>query len=363
MSVSFNVFDMSLILNLIILLVAFYILAVICDRYFVKSLEVLAEKLKMNSEVAGATLMAVGSSAPELFTSLFAVFKSSESLSLGAGTIVGSALFNILVIIGVSALYMTNKQKLAWQPVIRDMVFYSFAIGLLLLFFWDGKILLWEGITLVLVYVIYVFVVKNWAKWLNYQVPDFDEEFDVDENKEDGFVTKVFSRILDLFIPNPEKNYLISFVISIILIAVTSYFMVESAVLVATILNIPKAIIGLTVLALGTSVPDLISSVIVAKKGKADMAVSNAVGSNVFDIFIGLGLIYVVYFLIINRSATFVPIDTHNLISGVLLLFGTVIALVILLMMQKWKLGRYSGFFLISLYALYLGYNLYNIYS
>ncbi len=354
---------MSLIIHLIILLATFYVLAIICDKYFVKSLEVLAEKLKMNSEMAGATLMAVGSSAPELFTSLFAVFKSTESLSLGAGTIVGSALFNILVIIGVSALYMTNKQKLAWQPVIRDMVFYSFAIGLLLFFFWDGQMFLWEGIVLVLVYGVYVFVVKNWAKWLKYEVPEFDEEFDVDEDKEDGFVTKVFCKVTDIIIPDPEKNYFLSFVVSIVLIAISSYFMVESAVEVATILNIPGAIIGLTVLALGTSVPDLISSIIVAKKGKADMAISNAVGSNVFDIFIGLGLIYVIYFLFINPEATSIIIKTDNLISGIFLLFGTVVALIMLLMMQKWKLGRYSGFFLISLYVLYLGYNLYNIYA
>jgi len=354
---------MDLIVQLVILLITFYILAIVCDKYFVKSLEIIAQRLKMNSEVAGATLMAVGSSAPELFTSLFAVFKSSESLSLGAGTIVGSALFNILVIIGVSALYMTNKQKLAWQPVIRDMVFYSFAIALLLFFFWDGKIYLWEGIILVSVYAVYVFVVKNWAKWLNYEVTEFDEEFDVDENKEDSFITKIFCTITNVIIPNPEKNYIVAFVMSIVVIAVTSFFMVESAVDVATILGIPGAIVGLTILAMGTSVPDLISSIIVAKKGKADMAVSNAVGSNVFDIFIGLGFIYVLYFLVINPDATSVPIDTNNLISGVLLLFGTVIALIILLMMQKWKLGRFSGLFLIFLYIMYVMYNIYMVYK
>lgn len=354
---------MILIVHIVILLTTFYVLAIICDKYFVKSLEVLAEKLKMNSEVAGATLMAVGSSAPELFTSLFAVFKSTESLSLGAGTIVGSALFNILVIIGISSFYMTNKQKLAWQPVIRDMVFYSFAIGLLLLFFLDGKIFLWEALILVSIYGIYVFVVKNWAKWLKYEVPEFDEEFDVDENKKDSFVTRMFCSIANIIIPNPEKKYISSFLISIVIIALTSYFMVESAVHVATILNIPGAIIGLTILAMGTSVPDLISSIIVAKKGKADMAVSNAVGSNVFDIFIGLGFIYVVYFLIINPEATSVAIDTNNLMSGIFLLFGTVVALILLLMMQKWKLGKYSGFFLISMYIVYIGYNLYAVYK
>lgn len=351
---------MELIINIGILAITFYALAVICDEYFIVSLEAIAEKTKMSSEVAGATLMAVGSSAPELFISLFAIFSSVEAISLGAGTIVGSALFNILVIIGASALYMTNKQQLTWQPVVRDMVFYSVAIGLLLLFFMDGKIFLWEGISLVFVYIIYVFVVKNWAKWLKYEVPIFDHEEFVDDKKtEKNIFFKIICKLISFIIPDPEKKYIYGFLVSISIIALISYFMVESAIIVANSLGIPEAIIGLTILAIGTSVPDLMASLIVAKKGKADMAVSNAVGSNVFDIFIGLGLVYVIYFLFVNSSAEFIVIDTHNLFSSILLLFATVVALIFLLMMQKWKLGRYSGLFLIGLYLLYLFYNIF----
>ena len=344
-------------MNVFILFFTFYFLAILCDKYFVPALEVLAEKLRMNSEVAGATLMAVGSSAPELFTSLFAVFQSTESLSLGAGTIVGSALFNVLVIVGVSAMYMTSKQKLAWQPVIRDMVFYCFAIILLLTFFWDGKVYLWEGLSLVSVYVLYVFMVKNWAKWFKYDVQDFSEEFDVPEEENDGIVSKTLQKVLDIIIPDTHSKYILSFIVSIILIAGASYLMVESAVEVAHALNIPGAIIGLTVLAIGTSVPDLMSSIIVAKKGKADMAVSNAVGSNVFDVFIGLGLVYVVFFTLVDRSAEFIVVDTNNLVSSILLLFATVLALIFLLVLQKWRLGKYSGMFLVGLYVSYLVYN------
>ena len=120
---------MSLIFYLLALLVSFYLLAIICDRYFVVSLDKIAIKLKMNSDMAGATLMAVGSSAPEFFVSLMALFRPGNE-ALGAGTIVGSALFNILVIIGASAI--VRKAFIAWQPIIRDTIFYSLSILLLL---------------------------------------------------------------------------------------------------------------------------------------------------------------------------------------------------------------------------------------
>ena len=123
---------MSIIFYIIFLIFSFYFLAIICDRYFVNSLDLVAQKWKMSSDMAGATLMAIGSSAPELFVSLFALFKPGNE-AMGAGTIVGSALFNILVIIGVSAII--RKTVIAWQPVIRDLVFYCLSILLLIFAF------------------------------------------------------------------------------------------------------------------------------------------------------------------------------------------------------------------------------------
>lgn len=353
---------MNTFVDIIALITTFYILAIICDKYFVPALEVIAEKLKMNSEMAGATLMAVGSSAPELFTSLFAIFRTSEESNLGAGTIVGSAIFNILVIVGASALYMTSKQKLAWQPVIRDMVFYCVSILLLLMFFSDGQITLIETVIFVIAYLAYLFAVKNWHKWLKYQTFDeIIEEIEIEDNG--SFLSRFFEKIFSIIIRNPRKNYVYTFIVSICLIAFFSHWMVEFAVSVAHAFRIPSAIIGLTVLAAGTSIPDLISSIVVAKKGKADMAVSNAVGSNIFDIMIGLGLVYFINLAFINKDLKVIPIDTNNLNSSIILLFATVVALIFLLIFQKWRLGRYSGFFLIFLYLMYLGYNIAVVYG
>ena len=112
-----------LIVYIAILLVAFYLLAVICEDYFVPALDEISKRLKLSSDVAGATFMAVGSSAPEFFTSVFAVLKPGDHADIGAGTIVGSAIFNILVIIGASVIF--RQAKLTWQPIVRDMIFYA----------------------------------------------------------------------------------------------------------------------------------------------------------------------------------------------------------------------------------------------
>jgi len=131
--------------------------------------------------------------------------------------------------------------------------------------------------------------------------------------------------------------------------------MVESAVHIANTFNIPTAIIGLTILAAGTSIPDLLSSVHVAKRGKGDMAISNAIGSNIFDIGIGLGL---PWFFITQVRHQSILIDTHNLYSSVFLLFATVIALLVLLIVRKWKVGRLAGLGLILLHIGYITYQL-----
>jgi len=152
---------MFLIFDIFLLLVSFYLLARICDKYFVESLDKIAHKLKMSSDMAGATLMAAGSSAPELFVAIIALLKPGGHEDIGTGTIVGSALFNILVIVGASAVAI-KKAILSWQPVVRDTVFYSFSIIMLIAAFRDGKIDFIEALMFVGLYAIYLLAVAKW---------------------------------------------------------------------------------------------------------------------------------------------------------------------------------------------------------
>ncbi|MCF7820624.1 MAG: calcium/sodium antiporter [Candidatus Pacebacteria bacterium] len=355
---------MSLVGFSLLLLLSFYLLSEVCDKYFVGSLDRISDRLKLSSDVAGATFMAIGSSAPELFVAIIALIKPGDHAALGMGTIVGSAIFNILVIIGVSA--VVKKAVLAWQPVIRDTVFYSVSIVMLLLAFRDGNIDMIEAIVFVVMYVVYIFLVIYWQKILPYKVKDAEKTIEEIEEpktkKKKSFLNTLtfpFDYLLSKLFPKAKHFYAV-FIISIAVIATLSWVLVESAVAMATILNIPAVIIALTVLAVGTSVPDLLSSVIVAKEDRGGMAISNAVGSNIFDILFGLGVPWLLYLIF---SKNIISVSTENLFSSVVLLFATVIVILFLMVSQKWKLGKYSGYFLVFLYVVYLGFSIYFAYN
>ena len=349
---------MLLVGYIIALVISFYLLAEVSDRYFVISLDKISKHLNMSHDMAGATLMAVGSSAPELFVSLIAIFRPGDHADIGIGTIVGSALFNLLVIVGAAA--MVKNTLLAWQPVIRDLLFYAIAIAGLYYVLNNGAITLIETIMLMGLYVVYVLAVVNWRKWFKYSAPDEDPDEEEDEEELTGWkvVFKPFDWLLARSFP-PAEHYWAVFLVSILFIAVLSWVLVESAIGISHILKIPEVVIALTVLAVGTSVPDMISSVIVARQGRAGMAVSNAIGSNIFDIFIGLGFPWMLKILLDDQKLV---IDIQGLDVSVGLLFASVLFIWFALVIKKWQLSQGLGFFLIMLYVLYVIWEILKLY-
>ena len=135
-------------------------LAIVCDDFFTPALEKISEKLSLSPDVAGATFLAAGSSAPEFFTSLGDTFSTGNSV--GVGTIVGSAMFNILVIVAMAAAAAKGELKIDWRPVVRDCSFYSLSILTMIIFFQDGRIYWWEGLIMVAIYFLYIlFMTQN----------------------------------------------------------------------------------------------------------------------------------------------------------------------------------------------------------
>lgn len=332
-------------LYILILLACFVLLARVVDLFFISSLDEISKDLRLSSDAAGATLMAVGSSAPELFVALFAVLKPGNHQVIGIGSIVGSAIFNLLVIVGAVAL--VKKTKLTWQPVVRDLIFYTGAVAFLIWFIWDGTLTIGESSILLAFYVVYVIAVIYWRKILPYSDLSVDIE---DKNKaESKGIIRVFDKVLSPFFPKVEKYYQVFF-ISILIIAGLSWVLVEMAIAISAALNIPEAVIALTVLAIGTSVPDLFSSLIVARQGRGDMAVSNAVGSNIFDILVGLGLPFLIVMLISGGSIS----TGGDLTSSSLILFASVILLFVLLLFSGWRIGKFTGMVLLGLYLFYV---------
>lgn len=348
---------MMLVGYLVALVISFYLLAEVSDRYFVVSLDKLSHRLNMSHDMAGATFMAIGSSAPELFVAVIALIKPGDHVAIGVGTIVGSALFNLLVIVGAAA--VVKNSLIAWQPVIRDLLFYAIAILGLYYVLYNGEVGLWEAGILLSLYGVYVFAVFKWRTWFKYKELDEDPEDEEDEEKKGWkIIFKPLDWFLSKFFPSAE-HYLAVFGLSILLIAFLSWILVECAVGISTILDIPEVVIALTVLAVGTSVPDMVSSVIVAKQGRAGMAVSNAIGSNIFDIFIGLGLPWLVMIMIIDKPIKF---DIAGLDVSVGLLFSSVLLILFFLIWKKWRLTQNLGFTLILLYILYVVWEIFRIY-
>lgn len=340
---------MTIALSILALLICFVLLARIVSLFFISSLDKISKDLRLSSDAAGATLMAVGSSAPELFVALFAVLKPGDHQIIGIGSIVGSAIFNLLVIVGAAAL--VRKAALNRLPVIRDLIFYSLSVALLVYFIWDGKLTILETSIFLGVYVLYVIAVVYWRKWFPYEDRFFEGEAEPECDKKGVFA--LFDKTLCFIFPKP-KNYYLVFFFSIVLIAGVSWVLVELAVLISAELGIPEAIIALTVLAIGTSVPDLFSSIIVARQGRGEMAVSNAVGSNIFDILVGLGLPFLIVMLISGGS-----IDAGgDLISSTIILSLSVVLLALLLLFSRWKIGKFTGTILIGSYIIYLIYEI-----
>uniref|UniRef100_A0AAZ1XZL9 Sodium/calcium exchanger membrane region domain-containing protein n=1 Tax=Oreochromis aureus TaxID=47969 RepID=A0AAZ1XZL9_OREAU len=310
----------------------FHALAIVCDVYFVPSLEKVSENLQLSQDVAGATFMAAGSSAPELFTSLIGVFITKGDV--GVGTIVGSAVFNILVIIGICGIFPIG---LSWWPLFRDAVFYILSIVVLILVrnLYSKKLrddtrsrghiqavpvnnlgvvgkLVGVCVFHIVCAFMRVFIMfsDGWRvrlKWLlSWPVS-----------------VLLYCTIPDCNLPRWERWYLLTFLSSTLWIAFFSYLMVWMVTIISYTLGIPDVIMGITFLAAGTSVPDCMASLIVARQGMGDMAVSNSIGSNIFDVLLGLGFPWALRTLIVSYGSV-VTINSKGLVYSVILLLASV---------------------------------------
>ena len=309
---------------------------------------------------------------PEISTALFAIFLDGANPATGVGTIVGSAIFQILVVIGFAAIVRTCH--LNWRPVLRDSLFYSFSIILLLIFIRDDKLTLYEGYTFVGFYLVYLFILFLWSKFihentnedkLNKETPAPISDIEKKIEKESSSVNNPFYLIrklinypIDLIlglIPDVEQKpkwTIPVFLISLAIIGYSCYWLVLAAEAFAKIMQIPTAIVALTILAGGTSVPEMISSAIVSRQGRGDMAIANAIGSNIFDILMSLGLPVLIYILI--KGEDLENLGGSDIFSSVILLFSSLALVVVLLVLLRFRATKVFGFFLIALYCVYI---------
>lgn len=349
---------LSAVASLLVIALCVYVLTVLTDEYFIPSLDEIAGRLEIPSNVAGASLMAVGSSMPELTITLVALVTASGAHSdVGVGNIVGSAVFNILIITGISAII--RPAAVGWRITARDGLFYVASIGLLLLSFSDGQATLLDALLFLSLYAVYLVVLFLWPRFVREDVVDdedtielLESEIAVEATRTGVYyrVTQGLSRVLGFMTGDPRRSFVRAFLVSIAIIVAISIVLVESSISLAEALGVPSILVALTVLAAGSSAPDLIASALVAREGRGDMAVSNAVGSNIFDVTVGLGLPWLLV-LIFQPGA--IAIGSDGLWGSALVLLGTVFVLLVFLTTDR-TLSRVEGVILVGLYIAYV---------
>jgi len=332
-------------------------LKVISDVYFVPSTLSLARRLKMPSDVAGATLLAFGSSCPEFCTNIVATFFIVNEC--GVGDIVGSAIHNLLLIVGVSGLFAGRALMLWWYPLTRDFIFYIISLVELLVFLGDEQITIPESCVMCLTYMVYCM----WMFWNNPiyfkfcafvnakpEVPE-DGEGDDDDSEEGILHYDPVEMMWRATFPDSRDKPFSCFIYSVFNISWTTYLMVDSATRFGSIVGMPALFMGLVLLAAGTSIPDAFASMAAARKGEGDMAVSNALGSNIFDILLGLGFPWLLANLM---GKPIVFLGASRLIYWVVVLLVVLAGFMAVIICSGWKLNRTMGGVLCGLYTVYV---------
>ena len=158
-----------------------------------------------------------------------------------------------------------------------------------------------------------------------------------------------------------KSYYMLTFLGSIVWIGVYSYLMVWWITIIGRTFDIPDEVMGLTFLAAGTSIPDLLSSVIVAKKGHGDMAVSSSIGSNIFDILVGLPLPWLCkafWNVAVDGGKAYVEVEAGTLFVSIIVLFGMIGAVIGIVMLSDWKMTKSLGIAMFVLYVMFVAQDL-----
>lgn len=278
----------------------------------VRSAVSFAEKFGVSSFLIGVTVVSFGTSIPELMVSIQAAMDQAADIAIG--NVLGSNIANIALVLGVSAVIRplsitTNTYKLSWWVMLISSL-------LFILFLLDNVITKMEGLLLIAGLFCFIF-------------------FSIKRNipNEESIISKINIQTGILF-----------FVLGSIGLYFGSELFVESAISIASFFNVPKFVIGITVVALGTSLPELVTSIVALMKGQNNISLGNLIGSNIFNVFAVLGITSLIQEL--GTSSILLFLD-FGVMLAVILVFGYQ------LFVRK-KISRTAGFILLSGYFSYI---------
>ncbi len=311
---------MNILIQVVLLVLGFVMLIKGAD-WFVEGASKIADRFGIPQLVIGLTIVAMGTSAPEAAVSISAALKGGEAMAITIGNVVGSNILNVLIILGLTAIVIPlTVQKTTMRYELPFVIFVSVLMALLGML--DGEISRLDGGLLwvfMIVYLAYLFIIAKKGQ---------PTEEEVKSEKKDKMIK------------------LIAFVlIGGVLIVWGSDVTVNAATALAKLFGMSERLIGLTIVALGTSLPELITSVTAGLKGKADIAIGNIVGSNIFNILFVIGTTALIQPVVYSAAFT---VDTYICI-------GSTILLLLCVLIQK-KLSRIGGAIMLACYAGYFVY-------
>ncbi len=309
-------------IEIILYLVGGLIMLFIGAEGLIRGSSNLAIKIGITPLVVGLTVVAFGTSTPELVVSLKAALLGNSSISLG--NVVGSNIANIALILGVAALI--RPLDVHAKVIMREIPIMIGISILLLLLLIDGELGFIDGLIFVIGLIVYLVVNVLIAR--KEKNPEIDSEFSEGLKSKLGIPVSIVLMIAGLG-----------------LLILGANLFVQSAVAIAKIFNVSDAIIGLTIVAIGTSLPELITSIVASYKKEADIAIGNVVGSNVFNI---LGILGITALIIPISSVGISYVDLGVMLFTAIILFP--------LSRTGFSISRFEGALLLAGYGGYIYY-------
>ena len=309
----------------IILMIVGLALLIKGSDIFVESSSNIAKKLKVPPILIGLTIVAFGTAAPEIVISISSSRNGLSSLAMG--NLIGSNVFNLIFILGICSLITPFAVEI--KKFYKEFIFSIVAAisVLLLLTFGDEYITRLSSSFLLIIFAFYMFILIK----QNLKNKDEEDKDNINELEEDGIKLK----------PLWLSSILILLGLSMILYGAD--LVVDSAVFIAETFGISERVIGLTILAAGTSLPELSIAIFAFKKGRGDLAIGNIIGSNVFNILFIMGLTGVI---------TPLTVDPALIIDSAVLLIGSLITMLFLYTGKK--MIRLEGIALLAIYFVYM---------
>lgn len=325
----------------LILFVAGLLLLYFGAEYLVGGSSAIGLKLGITPLMIGLTIVAFGTSAPELLVSVMAVVSGTSDISVG--NIIGSNIANIALILGASA--MVRPMDVSKRAVRREFPFMVAASLLMALFIYtDSALAWWEGAIFLagmVFYLYYCFLsATSRADVAKADVEAFGEAIEEPEQPEE---------LDDIDEDANTWVHVLKMVGGIIGLAAGAHMMVSSATVIAKSLGVSELVIGITVVAFGTSLPELATSLVAAFRGESDISVGNVIGSNIFNIFLVLGVVALIAPIFVGGS---LPVGPDVLKWDIWIMLGVALGIWPILRSGH-RISRLEG---VALFCAYCGY-------